>query len=68
MTASEESASTAREARTIKLTERDNAQRNHPLRSELTVEKVRERVDSSSDVLEKILHRSILPPRYGINE
>ena len=36
--------------------------------SEDTVESIRQRADASSDVLERILHRSIPPPRYGINE
>lgn len=36
--------------------------------SELTIKTIRERVDSTSEVLERILHRSIPPQRWGINE
>jgi hypothetical protein len=36
--------------------------------SELTIETIRERVDSTSEVLERILHRSVPPHRWGINE
>lgn len=36
--------------------------------SEFTIESIRERVDSSSEVLERILHRSIPTQRWGINE
>ena len=36
--------------------------------SELTIEIIRERVDSSSEVLERILHRPVPPQRWGINE
>jgi hypothetical protein len=36
--------------------------------SKLTIEIVRERADSTSEVLERILHRSVPPHRWGINE
>ena len=36
--------------------------------SELTIESIRERVDSTSEVLERILHRSVAPARWGTNE
>ena len=36
--------------------------------SELTIETIRERVDSTSEVPEWILHRSVPPHRWGINE
>ena len=36
--------------------------------SELTVETNRDRVDSTSEVLERILHQSVPPHRWGINE
>ena len=36
--------------------------------SEWTIESIRERVDSSSEVLEIILHRSVRPEPWGINE
>ena len=41
---------------------------NNAPRPEDTVESIRQRADASSDVLERILHRTIPPPRYGINE
>lgn len=36
--------------------------------SELTIESIRERADATSEVLERIMHRSTPPQRWGINE
>lgn len=36
--------------------------------SELTIETIRKRADATSEVLERILHRSVPPHRWGINE
>jgi len=41
---------------------------SNALPSEDTVKAIRQRADTTSGVLEKILHRTIPPPRYGINE
>ncbi|MEO7300870.1 MAG: hypothetical protein ABI042_20075 [Verrucomicrobiota bacterium] len=36
--------------------------------SEWTIERIRERVDSSSEVLERILHKTVRLKPWGINE
>jgi len=36
--------------------------------SELTIEIIRERADATSEVLERIMQRSVPPQRWGINE
>lgn len=36
--------------------------------SELTIESIQERADATSEVLKRIMQRSVQPQRWGINE